>query len=316
MQDSLKPKERELSGITSASALPPRAMALVALLTLLWGTNWMLFPLAVREVSVWTFRSVAMLGAGLMLLAVARARGQSLHLPRAQRPRVVAAALVYLALWNVASTFAAVLIPSGQAALLGFTMPLWAALFAWLAWREPLTGRVRWAMLLGAIGVGLLMWRNLGAYAQAPLGVALGLLAGMGWAWGTLIFKRGGVALQSSVSATVLTAWQLLIAAVPVAIGAVAFADGPWAMPGWPSVLLITYIALVPMALGNLAWFSIVALLPANVAGLSSIMVPVVAMCAGALLHGEPLGLVQWAAMVCCVAALALALLRPRRVAP
>ena len=295
--------------------LTPRALALVSLLTLLWGTNWMLFPLAVREVSVWTFRGVAMLGAGLMLLAVARARGQSLRLPTAQRPRVVAAALIYLALWNVASTYAAVLIPSGQAALLGFTMPLWAALFSWLVWREPLRGRMRWAMLLGAVGVGLLMWRSLGAYAQAPLGVGLGLLAGIGWAAGTLILKRGGVALQGSVSATVLTGWQLLIAAVPVSIGAIAFAQGPWFMPSISSVLLISYITIVPMALGNLAWFSIVGLLPANVAGLSSIMVPVVAMVAGALVHGEPLGLVQWAAMVCCVAAIGLVMLKPARAA-
>ncbi len=295
--------------------LTPRALALVALLTLLWGTNWMLFPLAVREVSVWTFRGVAMLGAGLMLLAVARARGQSLRLPNAQRPRVVAAALVYLALWNVASTYAAVLIPSGQAALLGFTMPLWAALFSWLVWREPLLGRMRWAMLLGAVGVGLLMWRSFGAYAQAPLGVGLGLLAGIGWAVGTLIIKRAGVDMQASVSATVLTGWQLLIAAVPVVIGAFAFAQGPWFVPSLSSVLLISYIAVVPMALGNLAWFSIVGLLPANVAGLSSIMVPVVAMVAGALVHGEPLGLVQWAAMVCCVAALGLVMLKPGRVA-
>ena len=33
-------------------------------------------------------------------------------------------------LWNIASTYSAILIPSGQAAVLGFTMPLWSALIA------------------------------------------------------------------------------------------------------------------------------------------------------------------------------------------
>jgi hypothetical protein len=47
-------------------------------LTLVWGTNWPLFPHAVREVSVWTFRSIAMVGSGLLLLALARLRGQPL----------------------------------------------------------------------------------------------------------------------------------------------------------------------------------------------------------------------------------------------
>ena len=54
------------------------------------------------------------------------------------------------------------------------------------------------------------------------------------------------------------------------------------------------------------------ALLPANVAGLSSIMVPVVAMVSGAIVHGEPLGALQLVAMACSVGALSLALLKPR----
>lgn len=289
--------------------VPIVALLWLAVLTLVWGTNWMLFPLAVREVSVWTFRSVSMIGAGVLLLAVARSRGLSLALPRVHRPRIVAAAFLYLTLWNVASAYAAVLIPSGQAALLGFTMPLWAALFSFLFLQERLGGAMRLALLLGAAGVGLLMARSLDAYARAPLGVGLGLLAGMGWAVGTLILKRGGAL---GVSALVLTGWQMLIAAVPITLCALVFAgSGPF-MPRLGTVLLLAYITLVPTALGNLAWFSVVGLLPAKVAGLGSILVPVVAMIAGAIVHGEPLGLVQWAAMACCVSALGLALLGPR----
>jgi len=36
-----------------------------------------------------------------------------------------------------------------------------------------------------------------------------------------------------------------------------------------------------------------------------------VAMVSGALVHGEPLGLTQWAAMLCCGVSLALVLLKP-----
>jgi len=113
------------------------------------------------------------------------------------------------------------------------------------------------------------------------------------------------------VPATVLTGWQLLITALPIAIGALLLGDHRWFVPSWQSIVLIGYIALVPMSIGNLCWFSIVGLLPAPVAGLSSILVPVVAMIAGALLLGEPLGPVQWLAMACSVGALSLALFRP-----
>lgn len=284
--------------------IPPRALLLLAVLTLVWGTNWALFPLAVREVSVWTFRSVAVFGAGAVLLLVARLRGQSLVIPRRFWAPVAVATGFYLVLWNVASTYAALMIPSGQAAVLGFTMPLWAALIGWAVLGERLTPRLLLALALGAVAVGLLMWRNLGVYAQAPLGVALGLVAGIGWAVGTLILKRSGVA----VPALVLTGWQLLGTSLPLGLGALWFGDGRWFVPSGFSIALIAYITLVPMAIGNAAWFTIVGLLPTTVAGLSSILVPVVAMVTGALLHGEPLGPTQWAAMACCVAALRLAL--------
>jgi drug/metabolite transporter (DMT)-like permease len=277
---------------------------LLAVLTLVWGTNWPLFPLATREVSVWTFRAVAVTIAGVVLLAVAKARGQSLHVPREHWPTIVVATCFYLVLWNVASTYAAILIPSGQAAILGFTMPLWTALISWALLGARLHARLLAALALGAAAVGLLMWRGLAAYAQAPLGFFLGLLAGLGWAIGTLILKRRPVA----VPALVLTGWQLLITAVPTTIGALWLAEGPAFWPSWQSVLVIGYIALVPMAIGNAAWFAIVGMLPAQVAGLSSILVPVVAMISGAIVHGEPLGPVQWAAMACTAGSLWLTL--------
>lgn len=297
----------------AAPTIPRRALALLALLTLIWGTNWALFPLALREVSVWTFRAVSTLGAGLVLLAVARARGLPLAIPRRHWPALGCATAFYLVLWNVASAYAALMIPSGQAAVLGFTMPLWAALFGWLALGERLGPRLLLAMALGAAAVGLLAWRSLGAYAQAPLGVALALLAGIGWALGTMVLKRRSV----DVPALVLTGWQLLAAALPIGLVALWRGDGAWFLPSAGSLALIAYITLVPVALGNAAWFAIVGLLPTSVAGLSSILVPVVAMVSGALVHGEPLGAAQWAAMACCAAALRLALVpAPATAAP
>lgn len=284
--------------------IPPRALALLVVLTLVWGTNWPLFALATREVSVWTFRAVAVAIAGIVLLAVAKARGQSLRVPREYWATLTLATLFYLVLWNIASTYAAILIPSGQAAILGFTMPLWTALIAWAALGQRLAPRMIVALALGAAGVGLLMVRGAEAYARAPLGFFLGLLAGVGWAVGTLILKRRPV----QVPALVLTGWQLLLTAVPTTIGAFVLAEGPWFVPSWQSIAVIGWIALVPMAIGNAAWFAIVGMLPTQVAGLSSIGVPMVAMLAGAWLHGEPLGPVQWIAMACSAGALWLAL--------
>jgi drug/metabolite transporter (DMT)-like permease len=281
-----------------------RALPLVLILTLVWGTNWALFPLAVREVSVWTFRAVSLTAAGLLLLGFARVRGIPTTIPRRHWPAVTAAAVIYLVVWNLASTYAAILIPSGQAAILGFTMPLWTVLVVWLAFGERPTPRMRLAMGLAALGVVLLAIPARTAYASAPAGFLLGLLAGLGWAIGTVILKRANV----GVPALVLTGWQLLIAAVPLSVGAAWLGMGQAHAVSWQTVLVITYITVVPMAIGNAAWFAIVGLLPPSVAGLSSVMVPIVAMVTGAIVHGEPLGPYQLGAMACSGSALFLAL--------
>ena len=291
----------------TAATVPPRALILLAILTVVWGTNWPLFPLAVREVSVWTFRAVAVFTAGIAVLAVAWARGQSLVIAREHWLTIGIATAFYLVVWNLASTYSALLIPSGQSAVLGFTMPLWSALISWAVLGERLTGRLLLAVLLGGVAVTLLMVPSFATYAQAPLGLGLGLLAGLSWAIGTLILKRS----QVKVPAMVLTGWQLLITAVPITLGALVLGDHQWFVPSWQSIAVIGYIALVPMCIGNVCWFAIVGMLPVNVAGLSSIMVPVVAMVSGAVVHGEPLGPTQWLAMGCCVGALSLALIKP-----
>ena len=100
----------------------------------------------------------------------------------------------------------------------------------------------------------------------------------------------------------------MLLGSIPISIVAFAIADTPWFLPSWQSIVVIAWVMLVPMCIGNVCWFSIVGLLPANIAGLSSVMVPVVAMVSGAIVLDEPLGPLQLASMASCVAALVLAL--------
>jgi drug/metabolite transporter (DMT)-like permease len=177
-------------------------------------------------------------------------------------------------------------------------------LVVWLAFGEKPRGRMVIAIALAALGVVLLAIPAHEAYAAAPAGFLLGLLAGLGWAVGTVILKRANV----PTPALVLTGWQLLIAAVPIAIGALWLGAGQSHSVSWQTILVIAYITVVPMAIGNVAWFSIVGLLPPGIAGLSSVMVPIVAMVTGALVRGEPLGPWQLGAMACSATAMFLAL--------
>jgi drug/metabolite transporter (DMT)-like permease len=282
-------------------------LALLALLTLVWGTNWPLFAIAMREFSIWTFRVIVVIIAGVALFAVARLRGERLAVPRHLWPPLLWASFFNIALWNILTAAAVRYIPSGQAAVLAYTMPLWFAAISMLFLRERPGGRVLLALAFGAASVTLLAVPNLRIYADAPLGILCGLGAGLGWALGTAVQKRtdwGGMGLS-------LTAWQIALSLPPILLASAFFADWVWIVPSWTSVLTTLYIALIPMSVGTATWFAIVGLLPANVAALSSIVVPIVAMVSGKLLLDEPLGATQIGALACSVVALALALLKP-----
>ncbi len=175
---------------------------LMALLTLIWGTNWPVIALAVREVSAWTFRALTLPVAGILLLLLAHRRKLPLAIPRQHWPMLLCSAWAFLALWNVATTLALTYIPSGQAALLGFTMPLWAALWSWLLFGHTLDGRQWLALLLGTAGVIVLMIPAFASYAHAPLGLVYGLASGAGWALSTVLLKHRPI----PVPTTVLTA--------------------------------------------------------------------------------------------------------------
>lgn len=283
-----------------------RLFLLVACLTAVWGTNWVLFPIAVREVSVWTFRAICLLGSGALVLLIARLQGMQLAVPRGEWRPLVTAGLTYLVIWNVASTYAAVLLPSGQAAILGFTMPVWATVLSWIFLKQRPSARLLTSVVLASCGVGLLAYAAREAFSSAPLGFLVGLTAGLGWAAGTLILKRANITTPAMVS----TGWQLVIAGVPIACVALLNGSHQLFMPSVATILVIGYITIIPMALGNLAWFSIVKVLPASVSGLSTVMVPIVAMLTGAVVRGEPLGTLEITAMCFCASAMAIVLLK------
>ncbi|MSR12969.1 MAG: DMT family transporter [Gammaproteobacteria bacterium] len=292
---------------TTKPSVPPRALVLLLIVTFVWGTSWPLFPMAMREFSVWTFRTLSLSSGGMLMLVVARLRGESLRIPREFWPEMVLTSLCYLVVWNIASAMATLLIPSGQTAVLGFTMPLWSVLISWLFLREPISPRLWCAVMFGGASVSLLIIPGIATYTQAPLGFGLGLLGGLGWAIGTLIMKRRPV----PTSPLVATGWQILIASIPISVVALILGDGQWFVPSTQTIIIIAYITVVPLCIGNLCWFSIVRALPANLAGLSMIMVPVLAMITGALVLHEPLGPLEVGAIFCSVAALALVVFRP-----
>ncbi len=239
----------------------------------------------------------------IVLYVILRVRGESFAVPKGRWPALIAASMMNLTIWNVATSMAVLYIPSGHASVLAYSMPLWVALIGFVVYRQPLTGRLLAAILIGATAIVALMAPNFASYANAPWGLFWGLFAGFCWAVGTFIVKRTswpGMGLS-------LTFWQVVASWPPIAIGAVLI-DGPPQHVSLETIAVTVYMGAIPMSLGTAAWFALVKLLPAQVAGLSSIAIPIVAVVSGVIILHEPLSPLQAVAIGSTVISLWLAL--------
>ncbi|NQW54726.1 MAG: DMT family transporter [Rhodospirillales bacterium] len=291
------------------SRVSPKVLALLAALTLVWGTNWPLFRIALDELPVWTFRTMVLATAAIVLTAILLVRRENFAVPRNKWPALILASAMNIGVWNIATSLAVLYIPSGHASVLAYTMPLWVAVLGLVVFGQKLTGRLLAALAIGAGAVAALMIPNFESYATAPLGLFWGLLAGFCWAIGTFVVKRTswpGMGLS-------LTFWQILITLPPVALGALIFDGLPTRWPSTPVLIATIYTGAIPMALGTIAWFTLVKLLPAQVAALSSIAIPIVAIVSGILILQEPLSALQAVAIGSTVLSLWLALVPGRQ---
>ena len=294
------------------TSVSPKVLALLGVLTLVWGTNWPLFRIALDELPVWTFRTIVMSTAVLMLTAILLVRRESFAVPKGKWPALIAAAAMNVGVWNIATSLAVLYIPSGHASVLAYTMPLWVAAIGLVVFGQRLTPRLLAAIAIGAAAVVALMAPNFRDYAQAPWGLFWGLLAGFCWAVGTFIVKRTswpGMGLS-------LTFWQVAICLPPIALGALLIDGLPSYSRHWPSTKALAatlYTGAIPMALGTATWFALVKLLPAQVAALSSIAIPIVAIVSGIVILHEPLSWLQAVAIASTVISLWLALVPGRR---
>ncbi len=283
----------------------PRLLVLLVVVTVFWGLNWPIMKFALTDLPPLNFRWLCMAGGVIALWLWIRASGQSLRVPRAEWRTVAILAVPNMILWHLLAIQALKGLTGGKAAMLGYTMPVWALLIAVCIYRQPVAPRTVLGVIAAAAGALLLLYDELGMLAGQPVSVILMLMAAASWGWGTLLMRR----MPVSISSGVLTFWMLLITLVVNGVAALAI-EGP--MPRAPMMgewLAILYNAVIVFAVCHIAWFSIARELPPVASGLSIMMIPVLGVFSGALWLGEPLGWAELSALALILVAIATAVL-------
>lgn len=289
-------------------------------LALCWGLNWPAVRLILGEWPPFMFRCVGLGLAGLLLLAVAAARGAELRPPPGSWWIVVLSGLLNVAGFNLATAFAQLNTTTSRAAVLTYTMPLMMALLAWWLLRERPGWRVGLAFVLGAVGLALLaapVLRVLDAGGLAVrmddgrlplLGIAMPLLAALSWALGTLVAKRWGHPGDRIAN----TGWQMMVGSACAAVG-MGLAGESWPERITPlGIAVLGYHILIATAIAYLVWYRLLERTSATVSSLTTLMVPVVGVLGAMMLQGERPALGDWAGFVLVLGAAA-AVMLPQR---
>ena len=286
-----------------------RSLLLVPLLGLLWGFNWPAVRISLTEIAPWTLRAGGMTFAGLALVAVTLVRGIRLRVPKEHWPRLVVAGILSIAAFNILLAFAQLMAPTSRAAILTFTMPVWATLMAWPVLGERFDRPRLIGLGLGIAGLLCLCLPLIKAGQVSP-GLALALLASVSWALGTIVTKRWPVGAPTLT----IAAWQLLIGGAAAGIGMLVFEGLPVPKALSPPVAVaLTFHILGAQALAYFLWFTVIARLPAGIASLGTLMVPAVGALGSVLLLGERPAASDWLGLVLVVAASGAILVSPKQ---
>ncbi len=277
-------------------------------LTLMWGVNWPMMKLSLREMTPLYFRALTMSCGTLWLYLFFRWRGVRM-LPQGKEWRsVVALGLPNVLGWHTMAILGVKELASGRAAILGFTMPIWTVLIGVLFLGEKLTRRVAFAALAVAITVGLLVSHELTAIAGRPLGIVWMELAALSWAIGTLMMRRATLTLPMEA----LTVWMMLLSSL--CLWVIAAVVEPWPVWRFSGVMWATmvYAVLINYGFAQIIWFGLARHLPPATSAMSVMAVPLVGTLSATLLTSEWPHWQDYVAVVFVMSAIAAVLIPPR----
>jgi drug/metabolite transporter (DMT)-like permease len=260
------------------------------------------------EVSLWWFRALCLLFGGSFLMLISALSGNRYRLYLDEVGPVLFCGSFAILGWMVFSAYGVSLMPAGRASIIAFTMPLWATMAAaWVLGERITSGKII-GLLLGLAGLGMLIGPDLLILQRTPVGALFMLLAAISWAFGTVLLKR--IAWRIPTLSNI--AWQLLLSAVPVTLIAIISEPFPELTElSGRAIIALVYIFLFPMSFCQWAYFKTVGLLPASVAAIGTLMVPVIGVYSSYLVLDERVGAGDIVALLLVLSALVMVLLVP-----
>jgi len=265
---------------------PPGVWIALAVVYVAWGSTYLAIRVMDRTIPPFLGAGVRYLAAGSLLLAALS--GWRRTLPRVAPRELASLSLVSVLLLvagNGGVTYAERHVPSGLAALLVASVPLWILLIRTLAGDRPRRATLA-GLAIGFLGVGLLVARGGAQQGVSVAHMLLVVVSAACWALGSWLSGR----LPMPSDATAGTAIEMLIG------GAGLMIISPLAGERWSaltvhasadSLLAVGYLALFGSILAFTAYVWLLQRAPISQVSTYAYVNPIVAVALGALVLGE-----------------------------
>jgi len=284
--------------VTSANPSRPSTAAVATALLIVyvvWGSTYLGIAIMIETLPPLLAAGVRYAVAGLLMLgalaAYARFRRNAAPVepPTSAhwRSAFIVGTLLLLG-GNGGVVLAELYIPSGIAAVLVATMPIWLALFDAILSRRRPSGLVIGGLVAGIVGVAILLAPVGGIHGINPLGIGLVIGATISWAAGSLYARRAPLP-RSQLLGTGLE--MLAGGIVLVAAGSLLGEIGRTNVEDFSlrSLLAVVYLTLFGSVLAFTAYTWLLANVPVSTVGTYAYVNPIVAVALGAILLSEPI---------------------------
>lgn len=290
------------SAVQSSAAQPGPGLTVYAQLAgivLFWSSNWPFMKIALADMGPLTFCAVRLFGAAIGVMALAPLLRFPLLPARGDRLPLAAIGLMQVGLMMALSNVGLQYVAPGRAAVLVYTMQMWALPLGVLILGERVSARRLAGALLAFAGVVvffnplLVDWSD----GRALLGNGLLLACAATWALGATLYRRR----VWHTPFWTQTFWQIALSSLAMIPFALAMEGHRPIHLTQPLLLVIAYNVLIATSLCYWWWSKALAVMPASQAGQFVCLVPVVALLLSAAFMNEPLtvGVAISVALIC-----------------
>jgi drug/metabolite transporter (DMT)-like permease len=270
------------------------AYAAFIVVCIVWGTTYLGIRIAIETVPPLLMTGIRYTSAGLVLLAIARVKGEVFPRDRRTLLNLAIIGVLMVGVGNLTVVIAEQWVPSGMAALFVATAPFWATLISALSGEgEGITRASAVGMLAGFAGVALLVTpKGTGKFdVMFVIGALIVQVGSIGWQYGTHRAKH----TIRNVPFFTSTALQMLIGGILVDVVGLGIGEGSRIHLTLRTASALVYLALFGSVLAYTAYVFAVKHLPTTKMALYAYVTPVVAVILGRLVLREPL---TWVAVL------------------